>query len=125
MRPILNRRNLFLLLLLGTTAILATACMWGVVTNSSTGTGISGATITFTDANGTTGTTTTGPGGLYAFNSSTGPVPAVGSSVHFEVSAPGFATLKTTRTVDYGDNPYATLANPSSFWDVRDVQVDA
>jgi len=99
-------------------ALLATACMWGVVRNADTGLGVEGATVSYTDSFGHTGSTTTGAGGLYAFDSARGPIPAAGS-VAIEVSAPGFASLATDVTVLYDDNPNATLANLSSFWEVR------
>jgi sugar lactone lactonase YvrE len=107
-------------------ALFASACMWGVVRNADTGTGIQGATVTYTDSYGHTGSTTSGAGGLYFFDSATGAIPAIGP-VDIEVSAPGFATLDTTRIVQYGDNPNATLANLSSFWEVQsfDLQPEA
>jgi len=118
MRTRARRPTCFAVLLILSAALLASACMWGVVRNADTGTGISGATITYTDSYGNTGSTTSGAGGLYAFDSATGPIPAIGS-VDIEVSAPGFATLTTNRTVQYNDNPNATLSNLSSFWEVQ------
>jgi hypothetical protein len=92
--------------------------MWGVVRNADTGTGIQGATVTYTDSHGNTGSTTSGAGGLYFFDSATGAIPGIGP-VDMQVSAPGFATLDTTVIVQYGDNPNATLSNLSSFWEVQ------
>jgi sugar lactone lactonase YvrE len=105
------------MLLLGA-GLLASGCMWGVVRNANTGTGIDGATVAYTDSNGNTGTTTTTAGGLYFFNGGSSPAPAMGT-VHLEVSAPGYSTLTTDRTVQYNDNPGATLANPLTFWEVQ------
>jgi sugar lactone lactonase YvrE len=107
-------------------ALFASACMWGVVRNADTGTGIQGATVSYTDSYGHTGSTTSGAGGLYFFDSATGPIPSAGS-VDIEVSAPGFATLATTVNVLYNDNPNATLTNLSSFWQVQsfDLQPEA
>jgi sugar lactone lactonase YvrE len=99
-------------------ALLASGCMWGVVRDAGSGAGIQGATVSYTDANGNTGSTTSTIGGLYFFNSTSGPIPAVGN-VEFQVSAPGFATLTTDRTVLYNDNPNATLADLSTFWEVQ------
>jgi hypothetical protein len=107
-----------LFLLLPVLALLSSACMWGVVRDSTTGKGIVGATITYTDSFGRTGTITSTTGGLYAFDSAKGAVPAIGP-VDIQVSAPGYATLDSTRIVNYGDNPNATIANLSTFWDVE------
>ena len=116
-----RRQNLLpvlLAVLTITSALLTSGCLWGVVRDSRTGAGLSGATVTYTDANGNTGSTTSGPGGLYAFNVATGPVPAVGSAT-FEVTKPGYRPEITSRPILYNDNPGATLANPSSFWEVQ------
>ena len=113
-----KRISYLTLLLVLPVALLASACMWGVVRNADTGTGISGATVTYTDSHGNTGSTTSGAGGLYFFDSATGAIPGIGP-VDMEVSAPGFATLDTTVIVQYGDNPNATLSNLSSFWEVQ------
>ncbi len=99
-------------------ALLASACMWGVVRDADTGAGIEGATVAYTDSYGHTGSTTSRAGGLYHFDSATGLIPAAGP-VDIEVSAPGFATLETDVAVQYNDNPNATFANLSSFWEVR------
>jgi sugar lactone lactonase YvrE len=113
-----KRISYFTLLLVLPVALLASACMWGVVTNADTGTGIQGATVTYTDSHGNTGSTTSGAGGLYFFDSATGAIPGIGP-VDMQVSAPGFATLDTTVIVQYGDNPNATLSHLSSFWEVQ------
>ena len=104
------------------TALLATGCLWGVVTDADTGAAISGATVMYTDSEGHTDTTTTNAAGLYAFDQATGPIPAAGTAT-FEVSAPGYETLTATRLIEYNDNPYATLENPSSFWEVQHFEL--
>ena len=101
---------------------LASGCMWGVVKDADTGAGIQGATVTYTDSHGNTRSTTTTTGGLYAFDSASGAVPAVGT-VGLEISAPGYTTLATNRTVQYNDNPNATLANPSTFWEIQSFEL--
>jgi hypothetical protein len=113
------RRHLLLVIaaLCIITGLLASGCLWGVVTNVDTGAGISGATVTYTDSEGHSQTTTT-TNGLYAFDIATGPVPAVGPAT-FEVSAPEYEPLTATRSIQYNDNPHATLENPSSFWEVQ------
>jgi hypothetical protein len=55
---------------------------------------------------------------LYWFNSATGPVPAYGP-VNINVSAPGYADFSQPTLVHYDDNPNASLANLSSFWEVQ------
>ena len=99
-------------------AFLFSGCMWGFVTDHDTGAPIGGATVSYTDANGDTDSTTTNANGLYSFDQAVGPYPARGTA-DFEISAPGYDTLTTTRLVAYDDNPNATLANLSSFWEVR------
>ena len=103
-------------------AVLASGCLWGVVKDAETGAGVSGATVTYTDAYGHTGSTTTGPSGLYAFDSATGPYPAAGP-VTFQVSKAGYESVTVPRTVAYDDNANATLTNLSSFWDVQHFEL--
>ncbi len=115
---LMKKWGLTYLLLLPVLAVLASACMWGVVRDANTGVGIQGATVTYTDSFGRTGTTTTGVGGLYSFDSAKGAIPAIGP-VDIQVSASGYASIDATRIVQYNDNPNATVANLSSFWDVE------
>ena len=83
-------------------------CVSGQVTDAATGQPIAGATVTFRDAVGNSGTTTTGEDGLYSFDGITSPQPAAGL-VEFEVSAPGYATFSGVRDVQYDDNEAQTL----------------
>jgi len=78
-------------------------CVWGQVTDAVTGQAIEGATITFRDAEGNVGTVTTGQNGFYRFDGVTSPKPVAGP-VRFEVSAPGYATLRVERHIQYDDN---------------------
>jgi len=120
MSAITKRRLLcpLMALLAITTAFLASGCLWGIVRDADTGDGLAGVTVSYTDANGNTDSTTTNANGLYAFDVATGPIPAVGSAT-FELSASGYESLTTTRSIQYNDNPGATLANPSSFWEIQ------
>lgn len=124
MSAITRRRFLYPLmaLLTITTAFLASGCLWGFVRDADTGDGIAGATVSYTDANGNTDSTTTNANGLYAFDVATGPIPAVGSAT-FHLSAPGYESLTTTRSIQYNDNPGATLANLSSFWEIQSFEL--
>jgi hypothetical protein len=99
-------------------ALLMSGCLWGFVTDADTGDPISGATVAYTDADGNTGSTTTDASGLYAFDIADGPVPVTGSA-SFEISAPGYHTKTESRPIAYDDNTSATLANPSSFWELQ------
>ncbi len=119
---LMMKRRALTLLVVPLLALFATGCMWGVVRDADTGVGIQGATVTYTDSFGRTGTTTSGAGGIYKFDSATGPVPALGP-VDIQVSAPGYASIDTTRIVQYNDNPNATVANFSTFWDVESFAV--
>ncbi len=103
-------------------ALFLPGCMWGVVRDAGTGVGIEGATVSYTDSQGNTGSTTSTTFGLYLLNASTG-FPVIGSS-QFDVSAPGYSTLTTTRSVLYDDNPNATLADLSSFWEVQSFDLN-
>lgn len=99
-------------------AVLASGCLWGFVRDADTGAGLPGVTVTYTDANGASASTTSGPFGLYAFNSAGGQIPAVGNAT-FDLSKHGFQPLTTSRLIQYNDNPGATLADASSFWEVQ------
>ena len=120
----LNGRNrlhyrLVIPILLGAAvAFLLSGCLWGVVKDASTGDPIGGAAVSYTDSKGHTGSTTTDAHGLYSFDQASGPFPAAGTA-DFEISAPGYDTLTTTLLIAYDDNPNATLANLSSFWEIR------
>jgi hypothetical protein len=99
-------------------ALLASGCLWGFVRDADTDAGVAGVTVTYTDAEGHTGSTTTDANGLYAFDIADGPVPATGT-VDFELSAPGYHTKTESRLIEYNDNPSAGLDNPSSFWEIQ------
>jgi len=99
-------------------ALLASGCLWGFVTDADTGDPISGATVAYTDADGSTGTATTDSHGLYAFDIADGPVPATGSA-DFEVSADGYHTKTESRLIEYNHGLSPSLDNPSSFWEVQ------
>jgi hypothetical protein len=107
-------RRLFFLTTLASIALgLGLAgCAWGTVTNSNTKEPIVGAEVRFEDSNGNTGTTTTGAGGLYAFDATTGQaIPAVGSTT-YTISAPGYQTVTVQRNVAYNDNQ-------SAIWEIQ------
>ena len=99
--------------------VLMSGCMWGVVTDTTTGAPVSGAKVSYTDSRGSSGTATTDANGFYALDVSSGPVPAVGPA-SFVVSARGHETVATTRQVAYDDNASGSLADPSSLWEVQD-----
>jgi Carboxypeptidase regulatory-like domain len=87
-------------------------CAWGTVTDSNTKAPIVGAEVTFQDSNGNTGTTTTGAGGLYAFDATKGQaIPAVGSTT-YTISAPGYDAITVQRNVAYNDNQ-------SAIWEIQ------
>jgi hypothetical protein len=64
------------------------------------------------------GTAITNSSGLYWFDQATGPIPATGP-VTVNVGAPGYSSLSLPTLVEYNDNPNASVANLSSFWDVQ------
>ncbi len=99
-------------------ALLASGCMWGVVRDANTGAPLTGASVTYSDSQGRTGTTTTDANGVYTFDWASGPIPAIGS-INATVSASGYQTLNESRQVGYNDNANASVSNPSSFWEVQ------
>jgi hypothetical protein len=101
-----------------TLALLASGCLWGVVKDAETGAGLPGMTVKYTDSNGQTGTAVSDANGIYHFDQADGPIPAAGP-VSFEVSGPGYEPLTAARLVQYNDNPNATLANLSTFWEAQ------
>lgn len=108
---------------LGVTAgFLGSGCLWGVVRDAETGVGVPGATVSYTDSMGQTGSTTTGQGGLYAFDQASGPVPGAGA-VNFQVSVLSYETLLETRLIEYGDNPDATAASLSTLWEIQNFDL--
>jgi len=97
-------------------ALLASGCLWGVVTDAESGAGLADATVSYTDAEGNTASTTTAANGLYAFDIADGPV---AGSATFEISAGGYHTKMESRPIEYNDNAGASLDNLSSFWEVQ------
>lgn len=98
--------------------MLASACMGGVVVDDATGLRVPGATVRYTDSQGTIHRVPADGTGAYRFDRVAGVAPAAGP-ITIEVRAPGYATLTTTRDVDYRDNPGATLSDLSSFWEIQ------
>jgi Carboxypeptidase regulatory-like domain len=97
--------------------LLGSGCMWGVVRDAETGAPIAGAQVKYTDANGHTGTATTGEDGRYVFDQASVAVPAAGP-VTFEISALGYQPMTAARLVQYNDSN-GNLSNLSSFWEVQ------
>ncbi len=115
----LLRRYVYSLpILLVAIATLSSGCMWGVARDVDTGKPIVGAKVTLTDSHGQTLVATTDQRGIFGFGQPNGPAPALGQA-QVKIEASGYDTLSETRQIDYADNPFATLADPSSFWDVQ------
>lgn len=66
-------------------AFLASSCLWGVVIDADTGGAVSGATVSYTDADGHNRSTTTDSHGIYAFDLTVGPQPPAVGSASFDV----------------------------------------
>jgi len=78
-------------------------CVWGVVRDAQTSQPIVGTQVQFRDSKGKVGVTTTGTGGLYAFDAVQGqPIPAIGP-VTFQVTASGYDTLTEQRDVSFDE----------------------
>jgi len=102
------RRFAALLVLIVAPVCLALSCVWGIVTDSETGNPISGATLTFHDAQGNSGTAVTNQNGLYAFNIDNLPLPPPGT-VSFGVSAPGYEPMTEQRQIGYDDGLFTDV----------------
>ena len=107
-----------------TVALLSTGCVWGVVRDAETGRPLAGASVSYVDSYGDTGSTTSDGNGLYVFDQSRGPVPARGP-VTFQVSAPSYGPFEESRQVEYNDGPQPTFSNLSSFWEVQSFGLTA
>jgi hypothetical protein len=99
-------------------ALLAGGCMWGVVRDAETGRPLPNASVSYVDSYGNTASTTTDANGIYVFDQSRGPVPAMGP-VTIQVDTAGYGTFTESRQVEYNDGPQPTLSNLSSFWEVQ------
>ena len=86
----------------GAIALVLAGCAGGQVTDVATGQPIAGATVTFRDVAGHSGTVTTDEGGLYSFDNIAGAAPTAGP-VTFEVSALDYFPLTVRRTLRYGN----------------------
>jgi len=102
---------------------LASGCLWGVVRDADTTTPVRGVTVRYTDAEGRTNWTRTDANGIYTFDQASGPVPAAGPA-SFQVSAPGYEPLTTTRPIAYDDGPNASLDDASTFWEVQHFKLE-
>jgi hypothetical protein len=108
------RRPLVAVLCIGT-ALLASGCLWGMVTDAETGAPVGGATIRYADSTGQTGTTTADANGIYSFDGSDGPIPAAGP-VNFVVDAGGYEPLSETRQVGLGGvQGFALAPEPGTY----------
>ncbi len=111
-----------LILLILTLPFITSACMWGFVTDASTGAPVKGAIVTVEDSKGNFRFTTTNALGVYAFDSSSGPSLALGDA-RICVSSPDKGGSADIRTIDYADNPNASFADPSTFREVQNLKV--
>ncbi len=112
----------FLLLFVAATALFASGCLWGVVTDAETGAPLRGVNVTYVDSYGQTFSTTTDENGMYAFDQAKGPVPARGAA-NVTVDAAGYEPMTVAPLIEYNENPGASIANLSSFWEVQNLPV--
>jgi len=112
----------FLLLFVAASALFASGCLWGVVTDSETGAPLRGVNVTYVDSYGQTFSTTTDENGMYAFDQAKGPVPARGAA-NVTVDAAGYEPMTVAPLIEFNENPGASLANLSSFWEVQNLAV--
>ncbi len=110
-----------LFLLSAVLTFLTSACMWGVVRDTTTGAPIANAVVAVQDSQGNTRATTTNEFGVYYFDQSD-PSLALGDATFF-ASSPTEGSQSEKHTIDYAENPNATFADPMSFWDVQVIHV--
>jgi hypothetical protein len=107
------------------TGLLTCGCMWGHVTDANTGLDVPGATVSWVDAYGNSGSEMTGlfwAPGLYVFDCKVGGVSHY-NPVTFHVTAPGYSPLVVQREILYDDNPDASFDDCSSFWAINDFSL--
>jgi hypothetical protein len=111
-----------------TTAFLACGCMFGHVYDAETGLDVPGATVSWVDAQGNSGSETTGlwwAPGLYVFCSESEyySVPHY-NPVTFTVTAPGYMPLVAHRDLSWDDGPYdGGLPTCEELWDIQDFSL--
>jgi hypothetical protein len=99
-------------------AVLFSGCLWGVVVDAETGDPLPGVTVNYVDMNGMSGSAVTNADGMYIIDQADGPVPAMGP-ISFQIYEPGFEPQTAARLLEYNDNPNATTADLSTFWEVQ------
>jgi hypothetical protein len=110
-----------------TTGLLACGCMWGHVYDANTGHEVPGATVSWVDHFGRSGSMTTGlwwAPGLYAFCYELYTAP-LDNPVTFTITAPGYMPLVEQRQVSYEDGSYAGVGWPTcdNTWEIQDFSL--
>lgn len=105
---------------LAAAALTASGCMWGIVRDADSGMPLPGVSVRYTDGNGATQETTTGPDGVYVFDGSTAPAPG---PVTLELNGEGLQSLSEARWADFADNPAAGPDDPLRRWDLQDFMM--
>jgi hypothetical protein len=107
------------------TALLACGCMWGHVYDAETGLDVPGATVSWVDAQGNSGSETTGlfwAPGLYVF-CGYDLIPHY-NPITFTVTAPGYMPLVAHRDLSWDDGPYdGGFPTCDELWDVQDFSL--
>ena len=107
------------------TALLACGCMWGHVYDAETGLDVPGATISWVDTQGYSGTETTGlfwAPGLYVFCGYS-IIPHY-NPITFTITAPGYMTLVAHRNLSWDDGSYSGgTPTCDNMWDVQDFSL--
>jgi len=108
-----------------TTGLLACGCMWGHVYDAETGLDVPGATVSWVDAQGNSGSETTGlfwAPGLYVFCGHN-LIPHY-NPITFTVTAPGYMTLVAHRDLLWHDGPYnGGFPTCDELWDIQDFSL--
>ena len=108
-----------------TTGLLTCGCMWGHVRDAETGLDVPGATVSWVDAQGNSGSETTGlfwAPGLYVFCEYY-LIPHY-NPVTFTVTAPGYMPLVAHRDLSWDDGPYdGGWPTCEELWDIQDFSL--
>lgn len=102
-------RNLLVPMLLAAVSLMASGCLWGVVTDSTTGAPLRNVPVTYVDSAGQTLTATTNEFGVYSF---TAPRPA-GGNANVSVNAAGYEPWTEARLLEYNEPGFNEVQNIS------------
>ena len=110
-----------------TAGLLACGCLWGHVYDAETDLDVPGATVSWVDGHGESGSMTTGlwwAPGLYVFCYDLYTAPLY-NPVTFTITAPGYLPLVVQRQLSYDDGSFTGVGWPScdNVWEVQNFSL--